>query len=247
LKFKDLSIIYEDSDIIVINKAAGVLTIPDRYNSEALNLYKILSDEFETIFTCHRLDKDTSGAVVFAKNAESHKFINQLFQDQDLDKIYHAVVKGVVAEDDFEIDIPIMPDPSRRGASTPSARGKASLTLVRVIERYQDATLLKCKIITGRHHQLRVHVAAIGHPLLIDDFYGSAEPFLVSSVKRKKFNLKKHTDEKPLISRITMHAKELNFAHPTSKEKLYFDAEYPKDFKALVQALSKYSKNTNIY
>ena len=144
------------------------------------------------------------------------------------------------------IDIPLMADPRKKGKTIPSANGKESLTKLKVIERYRIATLVECRLITGRHHQIRVHCAAIGHPLLIDEMYGSATEFKLSSIKRK-FNLKKEEIEKPLMTRVTMHSLSLTFVHPTSRQQVSFKSEYPKDFRALTQCLRKYAKLPDYY
>jgi RluA family pseudouridine synthase len=234
--------IFEDEDIIVLNKPAGILTVPDRYVAEKANLYLGLKEKYgEEIYVVHRLDRDTSGIMVFAKNPEAHRILNTQFQEQKVTKIYKAILEGIVQRDDIDIDIPIAAHPNKVGISIPSARGKESLTKLKVVERYRNATYVECELVTGRHHQLRVHVAAIGHPLLVDESYGNKTEFLVSSIK-KKFNLKKRTEELPIISRLTMHAFSLKFTHPTSSEEMYFEAEEPKDFKATLNVLSKYAK-----
>ncbi len=231
--------IYEDEAIIVINKPAGLLTIGDRYDRNAPNLRAILDEEYQHIYVIHRLDRDTSGIMVFAKNPVAHKLLNEQFANLEVEKKYHVVCKGVVFKDNVEISIPLMPDPRKPGRTIPSARGKESLSLLNVIERYRHSTFAEIDLITGRHHQIRVHLATIGHPLLVDDLYGQATEFKLSQIK-KRFNLKKNEEERPIISRITMHAHSLQFIHPISGEKMKFEAEYPKDFKALIEVLNKY-------
>ena len=236
-----LNIIYEDDNIIVLSKPSGIYTIPDRYNKLATNLYDVLGKRYGKIFTVHRLDRDTSGVIVFAKDAASHKNLNEQFEKQKVKKIYHVVVEGIIRDESLDIDIPISAHPVKKGLSMPSARGKESLTKLKVLERYKNATFCEIDLVTGRHHQIRVHCATIGHPLLVDKLYGKHEEFFLSSIKRK-FNLKKNTEERAIISRITMHASEIEFEHPKNSNKLHFKAEYPKDFTALLQVLNKYAK-----
>lgn len=224
----------------MINKAAGILTVPDRYDPSIPSLDKILNDRFGKVFTAHRLDKDTSGIMVYGMNAETHKYLSGLFQENKIEKIYHLIISGNLADDEVEIDIPIMANPAKKGTSIPSVRGKESLTKLKVIERFRHSTYVKCKLITGRHHQIRVHTSAVGHPLLVDNIYGQNNEFFVSSVKRR-FKLKKNSSEEPIIARLTMHAFSLEFIHPSSNTKVYFEAPYPKDFKAALQVLRKYS------
>lgn len=239
-------IIFEDGNIVIVNKPSGLLTIPDRYDTDEPNLTAILNEKYGKIYTVHRLDKDTSGIMVFAKDAASHRDLSIKFQEQQVQKIYHAVVKGVFPQDEMEIDIPILPDPSRKGLSIPSARGKESLSVVKVLTRFTSSTLVEVDLVTGRHHQLRVHMAAVGYPLLVDAAYGGDPAFLVSSVKRK-FNLKKHTDERPVISRLSMHAYSLTFLHPATGEPVGVVADYPKDFRAMLSILEKYSVRKGTY
>lgn len=232
--------IFEDDYFLIINKAPSVLTIPDRWNDKLPSIYGILKEEYGNIFICHRIDRDTSGIMVFAKDAETHKYFNNLFENHEIEKIYHAIIEGQFGEDPIEIDIPIAADSAIKGKSIPSARGKASLTKVKLINNFRNSSLVKCLLITGRHHQIRVHLSAIGHPLLVDNIYGNRTEFLVSSVK-KKFNLKKNTEEKPMMVRNTLHAYSLKFKHPITNEEVEFTADYPKDFAATVQVLQKYS------
>ncbi len=241
MKTKDNNfIIFEDDSILVISKPAGMLTIPDRYDYEAPNLKQELEQIYGKIFVVHRLDKDTSGIMVFCKDADSHKHLNGQFQENKVDKLYHVVVSGIVQQDDIDIDIPIIPDPAVKGKSKPSAKGKESLTKLKVVERFRVATFVECDLITGRHHQIRVHCAAIGHPLLVDKLYGKNSEFYLSSIKRK-FNLKKNTEEIPVISRVTMHSYSIAFNHPVTNERMSFLASYPKDFNALLNIMRKYA------
>lgn len=237
---KDINILFEDDDIFIVNKPAGLLTIPDRYNHSLPSLINILKSQGRDFFVVHRLDKDTSGVLIFAKNADAHRILSMQFEKQKVTKIYHAVVGGIVPKDEITVDIPLIQNPGKGGGVLPSARGKESLSLVKVIERFKVATFIEVNLITGRQHQLRAHVAAIGHPLLVDDLYGEATDFYLSSIKRK-FNLKKNTSELPIISRISMHSFSIEFMHPTSGESVKFQAEYPKDFTVLLNVLRKYS------
>jgi len=242
----NVDILFEDNDIVVVSKPAGMLTIPDRYNYELPNLKSYLKNLYGEIFVVHRLDKDTSGVMVFAKNAEAHRDLSIQFEEMRVKKVYHCIVAGIVAKNEMEIDIPLMKDPSTPGKTIPSVRGKDSMTFIKVIRKFKNATLIKCLLVTGRHHQIRAHCAAIGHPLLVDPLYGNASEFKLSQIKRR-VNLKKGTEELPIIKRITMHSKELGFVHPLTNEEVFFESEYPKDLSALVQILSKYSSLENIF
>lgn len=233
--------IYEDDRILLINKPAGLLTIPDRYDDTLISLRAILFEEYGNVFIVHRLDRDTSGIVVVAKDADAHRNLSMQFEDLSVTKIYHVVADGVIHQDYLEIDIPLMGDPRKPGRTIPSARGKESLTIVTVKDRYRHGTFAEINLVTGRHHQIRAHLSSIGHPLLIDEVYGNATEFYLSKIK-KRFNLKKKDVEKPIISRLSMHAFSLTFKHPSDDKVVTFEAEYPKDFAALLQVLGKYAK-----
>lgn len=234
-------IIYEDDYIIAVNKLAGVLSVPDRYNQEIPNLKKMLAEKYENIFVVHRLDKGTSGIMIYVKDAETHRLFNTMFENQEIEKIYHVVVKGIFTPNEIDIDIPILPSAGRKGLSIPSARGKQSLTKVKVLERFDRATLLECELVTGRSHQIRVHLSTLGFPLYVDPSYGGFEAFLVSDFK-KRLNLKKNTLEKPILERLSMHAYSLQFIHPRTNENIKLATDYHRDFAAMLQILSKYNK-----
>lgn len=232
-------IIYEDDHLIAVNKPANVLTIPDRFDKEIPSLKSELDKRFGNVFVVHRLDKETSGIVLFAKDENTHRDLNTQFQNQEPERLYHALVEGVFPDEPLEVDIPLMADPSKKGRTIASARGKASLTKFKLAEEFSRTSLVLCKLITGRHHQIRVHLQNIGYPLLVDSFYGNRSNFYVSEFKRN-YNVKKGTEETPLISRNTLHAFSISVNHPHTNKEVTFEAPYPKDFKALKQILSKF-------
>jgi len=232
--------LFEDEDLVIINKPPGMLTIPDRFNKDIPNLYIQFQQEYGEIFIVHRLDRGTSGIMVFAKNAETHRYLNIDFQNHNVKKVYHCVCSGMLEKDEMDIDIPILPNPQKSGLSMPSARGKEALTKIKVIEHFRIATLVECNLITGRHHQIRVHLSAIGHPLFTDELYGRQSEFFLSTIK-KKYHIKKDKPELPIIARVSMHSHSLGFKHPRTQQEVAFEADYPKDFKALLQSLAKYS------
>jgi RluA family pseudouridine synthase len=234
-------IIYEDDYIVAVNKQAGILAVPDRYNPNIINLKHLLGLKYGEIFVVHRLDKGTSGIMIYAKDAVTHKAFNEMFEKQEIEKIYHVLVKGVFPKNEIDIDIPIMPSQGKKGISIPSARGKQSLTKVKVLDRYDRATMLECNLVTGRSHQIRVHLSTLGFPLYVDLDYGGNESFKISDFK-KRFNLKKNTEERPILDRLSMHAYSMRFIHPRTNKELYLVSEYHRDFAAMVQLLSKYNK-----
>ena len=240
MKRARLEVIHQDDDIVVVNKPSGLLSIPDRWDKNLPNVRTMMAERFGEAFIVHRLDKETSGVMVFARNAEAHKHLSEQFEHRTADKIYHAVVDGIVSKDEFPIDIPLTHDSRRKGLMRPSARGKESLTEVTVLQRFRTASLLQCTIRTGRTHQIRVHCSAVGHPLLVDSDYGKHNEFMLSSIKRR-YNVAKGDEERPIIDRLTLHSHTISLDHPTTGERVTYSADYPRDFAALIQVLTKYS------
>lgn len=233
-------IIFEDDSIVIVSKPAGMLTIPDRFDKSFPNVRTFLIDVYQEIFTVHRLDRDTSGVLIFAKNADAHKHLSMQFEHQQVQKTYMAIVRGIVSKDDQEIDIPLIADTRKKGLMRPSARGKESFTSIHVMERYRMATLLECKPKTGRLHQIRVHLSAIGYPLLVDPDYGNNSEFKLSTIKRK-YNVGKDQEERPLLSRTPLHSSAIEFIHPVTLKQVRFEADMPKDMQATIKVLKKYA------
>ena len=233
-----LDIIFENEKFIAVNKPSGLLTIPDRHNELINSLYKTLQLKYEKIFIVHRLDKETSGLILFAKDEATHKFLSQLFEQRNVEKYYQAIVTGSLQDKKGIIDEPIAEHPVHKGMMAVNKKGKPSVTEYEVLEEYGIYSLVKFKIQTGRTHQIRVHLKYIGHPVACDEMYGDAKPILLSSFK-KKFKLSKHDDEeRPLLSRLALHSYQLKF---TDQDKILNDlkADLPKDMRALLQQLKK--------
>ncbi len=235
---KGVSIIFENDDFIAVNKASGMLTIPDRHDETQLSLYKILSNQFGKIFIVHRLDRDTSGLVLFAKNELSHKYLSQLFEKRNIDKNYVGFIRGSLPEKNGIIDEPIAEHPTRKGVMTVNKKGKPSVTEYKVLEDFGIYSLVHFNIQSGRTHQIRVHMKFAGHPIACDNVYGDGQPILLSSFK-KKFRLSQHDEEeRPLVNRLALHSHHLNFKD-ASGNSFSLEAPLPKDLNALLQQLQK--------
>ena len=234
-------VLFENDDMIVLNKPSGLLSIPDREGKE-ISLKVMLQEAFGQIFTVHRLDKDTSGAIVFAKNEAAHKFLSEAFENRTVEKYYIGIVMGEPAEDQKTMDGPIMEHPAKKGQMMVHQRGKASLTDYEVVERLKKFTLVKFQLHTGRTHQIRVHMANEGHPILVDPLYGDGAPILLSTYK-KKFKLSKDLEnERPIMGRLALHASELKLPL-LSGETIDIIAPLPKEFSAFLNQFRKlYSK-----
>lgn len=230
------SVIYEDERVMAFDKGPGLSVIPERYPG-ATSLKTLAEEKFGRLWTVHRIDKDTSGVILFARDAEAHKALNDQFERHEPLKIYAAFVEGEMADDEMRIDIPLAPDSSHPGRMRPSARGKESLTVIRVRERFRGYTYIEAEPKTGRQHQIRVHCKAVGLPLAIDAYYGNHQQILLSELKRSYRDYGR--DEKPLVDRLTLHAERLTVVHPGTGQPITFEAELPRDLRALLTQLRK--------
>jgi len=235
-------IVFEDEHFLAVNKPAGVLTIPDRFRKDIPNLFAMLSQERDELYTVHRLDKFTSGGLLFAKSKEVHKALSDAFMDRIPEKYYLAIVDGVPREPKGEIDQPLTESMVTRGKMLIHPRGKQSKTSYEVIKSFVKFSLLRVKIHTGRLHQIRVHLAHIGHPLMVDPLYGNREEFFLSEIKGRKFHLKKGHEERPLLTRQPLHSHKLILPHPITGKKMSFEFEPPKDIKATINQFEKILK-----
>lgn len=232
-----LDIIEENDHFIAINKPAGVLSIPDREGKE-ISLKQILREKYGNIFVVHRLDRDTSGVIIFAKNEESHQFLSIAFEDRTVEKFYQGIVTGTLPAAEGTIDQPIAESTTKRGEMLIHKRGKASVTDYKVEEAFGKYSLIRFQIHTGRMHQIRVHMQFLGHPIVCDPTYGDGKPVLISSIKKDYKLSKSEDEERPILNRLALHAAELRFTSPNGT-KYALKAEMPKDMRALLQQLRK--------
>jgi 23S rRNA pseudouridine955/2504/2580 synthase/23S rRNA pseudouridine1911/1915/1917 synthase len=238
MELRGVSIVFENEDFIAVNKSAGMLTIPDRHDETQLSLYKILSQQYGKIFIVHRLDRDTSGLVLFAKNETSHKYLSQLFEKRNIEKIYLGIVRGSLPDKTGSINEPIAEHPFHKGEMTINKKGKPSLTEYKVLEDHGIYSAVQFNIHSGRTHQIRVHMKFAGHPIACDPVYGDGKPILLSSFKKKYKLSREDEEERPLLNRLALHSHQLNFkdAHKIMHT---LEAPVPKDIKALLQQLKK--------
>lgn len=222
--------------MIVLNKPAGLLSVPDRIQS-APSLKDLLIEKYGEIFTVHRLDRDTSGVIVFAKNAETHQYLSLVFQERQVEKIYSGIVWGVPSQPSGLIELPILEHPGKNGTMVVHRKGKPASTGYEVLENFGKYAFVKFELFTGRTHQIRLHMKETGHPILCDPLYGDGKPFLVSSLK-KNYNLSGWEDEKPILNRLALHAAILSFTDRKG-EKFTLEAELPKDLRALLSQMKK--------
>jgi 23S rRNA pseudouridine1911/1915/1917 synthase len=228
----DLDIVYEDKDLAVINKAQGMVVHPaaGHYTGTLVNALMSKLDDLSSINgvlrpgIVHRLDKNTSGLLIIAKNDYSHNFLSDCLKKRSINRIYYALVEGVVKNDNGVIDAPLgRSEKDRKKRCVTTKNSKEAITNYEVITRYKAYTLIKLKLETGRTHQIRVHMKYIGHPVAGDDVYGKED---------KKFGLKGQL----------LHSKSIGFVHPTSKEYMEFDSDLPKYFQDVLEKLQTVHK-----
>jgi 23S rRNA pseudouridine1911/1915/1917 synthase len=235
-------IIFENDEFVVLNKPSGLLSIPDREGKE-VSLKKMLQEKYGEIFTIHRLDKGTSGLIVFAKKEATHKFLSQQFENRQTEKIYLGLVIGSLLNKKGTISSPIMEHPVKKGFMVVNRKGKESLTDYEVLEDFGPYSWTQFRIYTGRTHQIRVHMKDIGHPIVCDEIYGDGKPVLLSSIKHN-FKLSKHEEEeRPILNRLALHACQLKFKGADNNQ-YEFEAPVPKDLRATLQQLSKKKKGS---
>jgi len=239
---KKPQIIHQDQDLLLVNKPPFYLSLPDRFDSTKPNLLSFLKNNYGEILPVHRLDKETSGVICFARNEQAHKILNQQFQDRLVKKKYWVVVDGLVQPVKGSIVNRIAPHPTQGGKMIVSNKGKAAQTDYEVLEQFQHFALVEADIKTGRTHQIRVHFESLGFPLMVDKMYGIRPSFFLSQIKFKKYKLSKDQVERPLLSRSSLHAHQLTITHPTTQQSLTFVAPLPKDFHAVLKQLQKWNK-----
>jgi 23S rRNA pseudouridine955/2504/2580 synthase/23S rRNA pseudouridine1911/1915/1917 synthase len=240
-----LTILFDTPDLVAIHKPPGLATIPGR--AETTSAFEELAAQIQLphsgqadprLRVVHRLDKDTSGVLLFAKNLEAQRHLSHQFQNNTVQKEYLALVAGRPAEDEGEIDAPLAPHPGNPKLMSISKQGRPARTLWKVEQRFRAHALLRVFPKTGKTHQIRVHLRHAGMPLAVDPLYNpTAPPLLLSHLKRDYRPTHGH-DERPLISRLTLHAEKLRFKDTAGNE-IELVSPLPKDFRATVNQLSK--------
>ena len=230
-------ILHEDADFIVINKPPCIATLADRVSTDD-HLLALAKAYVPKAQACHRLDKDTSGVLIFAKHAEAYKYLNTQFMQRSVTKIYHAVVEGMQEFKNHTVTAPIYAN-EKGVARIDFQKGKEAITIFDTIEIFpaSELTLISCQLITGRMHQARVHAAQYLHAPMVGDIKYGGNPLFLSQLK-KNYRLKKGTEELPLIYRTALHAYQVEYKNQQQKT-INYTAEYAKDFAALIKQLNK--------
>ena len=222
-----LDIVYEDDDLLIVNKESGMVVhpAPGNYNGTLVNalLYRFnLSKGTSSIRPgiVHRIDKDTSGLLVVAKNDKTHEKLSEMIKNKEIERTYIALVDGIIPHETGTIEVPIARDiENRQKMMVTDINGKESRTHFKVLKRYQDKTLIECKLDTGRTHQIRVSMEYIGYPIYNDPIYGKRK----QTTKFGQF----------------LHSKSIRFLHPSTKKELFFETPLPKEFQEYLEKLKQ--------
>jgi RluA family pseudouridine synthase len=207
-----MHILFADEHILVVNKPADLSVLPEGWEKDAPHLVRLLEEKYEKIWVVHRIDKITSGVIVFALTAEAHRSLNIQFEKHEVEKTYHALVNGVPRWEQKVTKFPLRVNVGHRHRTVvDDRRGVRSETRFKLLERYQASALVEASPLTGRTHQIRVHAYALGYPLLGDILYSAPET--------------------GVIARPALHAFSLTFTHPETGKRLTFQADYPNDFQ----------------
>jgi 23S rRNA pseudouridine955/2504/2580 synthase len=225
-------ILFENEDYFAIDKPPNISTLDDRQSTD--NLLVMARGVFDTPKVCHRLDKETSGILVFAKNEAAYAHLAMQFERRKVRKVYHAITNGSSQYSNYLIDLPLR-IPNSGPVKVSKKDGKSSRTIINTLDSFRYHSLIECLPESGRKHQIRVHLASLGLPVCSDSNYGGKDLLLSTYKKNFKGN------EKPLIRRVALHACILEFMDMENRE-ILLEAPYPKDFQIALKQLRKYNR-----
>jgi RluA family pseudouridine synthase len=227
----------------VVDKLSGVAVLPERWEPKVANLLEEAERRWPGVTAVHRIDKETSGLLLLAKTAEAARNLQVAFEQRRIGKVYHALVKGRPSWDNLDCEAPLLIDADRHHrtvvARDTDPEAKRATSRFSVLERFRTCSLVAIELMTGRTHQIRAHAAHLGHPLIGDPLYGGPKSLLLSGFK-SGWRGDPH-EERPLIDRVALHAWRLHFEHPLEPRMLDFCAEYPKDIRASLAQLRRWS------
>ncbi len=233
--FKEL-IIFENDDYIVVNKPPFVASLDERGAAGEVNILRLAKQYSPDAQVCHRLDKETSGAIVIAKNPEAYRNLAMQFERRKVKKVYHAIVDGQFQFNNLFVDLPILND-GNKNVSIDRQEGKRAETYFNTLKHYKHYTLVECKPVTGRMHQIRIHLATQRAAIAGDHMYKGKSVYL--SAIKKGYRIAKDEEELPIMKRFALHAKEIVFKG-LDEQDIAIEAAYPKDFTTLLKLLDKF-------
>lgn len=234
----DYTTIYSDEHIVVLNKRSGLLIAADRYDEDAPRLDLAAEKEFGKLYAVHRIDKDTSGCVIYARTAEAHRALSMQFENREVEKIYHCLVYGRPLWEEKHQDLKLLVDGDARHRTVPNQRyGKTAVTDFKLFGACGPYSWIEARPHTGRTHQIRAHLKELGISIVCDPLYSANQkPVRLSEIKRKWNG--DTENERPLLSRLALHAYRLTVTHPATGERVTFTAPYPKDMEATRKQLA---------
>lgn len=232
-KFKDL-ILFESDDLIVVNKPPFIPSLDER-GGEGVNVLRMAKQYYEDAQICHRIDKETSGLLLIAKNPQTYRAVSIEFEKRRVKKIYHAIIAGNHVFEELKVDLPIL-NLGNKNVTIDKANGKIAETWFNSLTYFKHYTLVECQPVTGRMHQIRIHLATQHASIVGDDLY-KGKPVYLSQIKRG-YTLGKEKEELPIMKRFALHAKKLTLR--LNGIELSFEAPYPKDFATLLKQLERF-------
>lgn len=239
---KPYTVVHCDEKLVIFNKRSGLLVAADRYDPDAPRLDTLATEEFGKLWAVHRIDKDTSGIVMYARDADTHRILSMAFQNREVKKTYHALVYGRPLWDQKRVEAPLQVDGDARHRTIVSKKfGKASQTDFTMLGICGPYSWIAACPISGRTHQIRVHLVDCGLSIVCDPLYGgNQKPIRLSEVKRSWRG--DVFEEKPLLKRLALHAYAIEFIHPQTKERVSFTAPYQKDMESVRKQFAKLFK-----
>ena len=233
---ENFEIIFEDDNVLIVNKPANIATISNIETE--ISLFSEIKKQFKNIIPVFSLDKNATGIVFFVKNKETHNFICEQFKKESIERTYNVIVNGVIDEEQGEINKPLL---VKNNSTVLSDKGIKAVTKYKLLEQFKNYAFVEAIPLTTRPKQIRTHFFAIGNPLAIDEIYATAEPLLLSNLKKRYKGLNK---EKPLLTRMPMHLSKIKLILPGKKNSSIFEGQLPKDMEITLKQLRKYNKRS---
>lgn len=232
----DIQILFQDTALLVVNKPAGLATLPDGYNPSLPHIRSLLEQQYGRLWIVHRLDKDTSGVLVLARSAPAHRSLNTQFEQHLVSKVYHALVVGEPAWQETTVDLPLRPNGDRQHRTVVDPQhGKPAFTHLKVLERFCGYALLEASPQTGRTHQIRAHISTLGLVIVGDRLYNPGRLSRDGKVSGSQAQF-----QAPVIhwtEGMGLHARSLGIAHPLTLEHIKFTAPYPGSWEVVLSQL----------
>jgi 23S rRNA pseudouridine955/2504/2580 synthase/23S rRNA pseudouridine1911/1915/1917 synthase len=238
---ENADILFESDSLLAINKPPGILSVPDRYRDDRFSIAGWVLSSHPTARPLHRLDFETSGVLLFCTLPEAFGWYSDQFEQRLVTKTYHVIIEGRISKDEGTIDVPLFTQSN--GKVIVTKKGKNAVTQWKAIEKFIHHTFIEANPLTGRTHQIRVHLASIGHPVLCDVSYGASGPLLLSALKGKhRYQLSKDAEsENPILERVALHAGRIEILDFTSKKPVNIECPIPKDLSVVLRKLRQYT------